>query len=646
MASTYDVVIVGAGPAGATAAYHCAAAGLSTLLVDRKSFPRVKVCGDGLTPRALRALERMSRSIVADEWPRIEGIRLVRDGKTGNLFFANEPPPFTFGTVVPRRILDDRIRRAAAEVGAEFRDVTSATGLVFNREGAVIGVRLSTPERQILCPSRLTILADGAHGRLSRKLQGNGSTNQPHRGIAVRQYVEGVSELAPFFEVRPISSPSGSLLEGYAWIFPVSPGVANIGLGILNRRRPVDTGSLGALFSAFIYDLARADSRFARAVPVGPLEGGTLSTSMNDPFALPRGVLCVGDAAGLVNPFTGEGIATALESGELAAQTAIRTLKASSGGRSGRTYARSLVRAHGRQWRLRASSRHLSWLLSLAPPKVQNQPGGQIFPALRTLALDEMPAPRAGISPLVAMIDTATDSVVRDLRKRIATCLKRTDTVLAELGRILCSPGESPAIWPLIIAAQIATEPLQDPVVRRGFLALALSSLAASLLEEAGDAADAESENTLAIMVGDCFLTEATAVASRLPQVSYRRVAAASLATSRALLAESAVPSGGTPASRIRSVSEAAAGLVLDATGEFSQSRTGLLRSVGWCAETVDLLFRSDAQPNDVTAEQLFAHLAVELASDVPLPLAAMERKLRVLARDRVRQLAAQDRSA
>jgi len=646
MASIYDVLIVGAGPAGGAAAYHCAAAGLSTLLVDRKPFPRVKVCGDGLTPRALRALARMNHSIIEGGWPKIEGIRFVRGGESGDLLFAHEPPPFSFGAVVPRRVLDDRIRQAAAGAGAEFRDATSVTGLASDREGAVTGVWLAASEGQIFCPSRLTILADGAHGRLARKLQGNGATSQPYRGLAVRQYVEGVSELAPFFEVRPISASSGSLLEGYAWIFPVGPGVANVGLGVLNRRRPLEGGSLGALFSAFVHDLAQTDSRFARAVPVGPLEGGTLSTSMTDPFALPRGVLCVGDAAGLVNPFTGEGIAAALESGELAAQTAIRSLHASSGRLSGRPYARSLVRAYGRQWRLRASSRHLSWLLSLSPPTGQNQPRGRILPALRALALDETPAPRSGITPLVAMIDTATDSVVRDLRKRIAARLKQTDTVLAELGRILCSPGESPAIWPLIIAAQIANEPLQDPLVRRGFLALALSSLAASLLEEARDSAEAESENTLAIMVGDCFLTEATVVASRLPQASYRRVAAASLATSRALLTESLVPFGETPASRIRSASEAAASLVLDAAGDFSSSRAGLLRCVGWCAETVDLLFQYDARPNAGTAEQLLAHLAVKFASNVPLPLAAMERKLRVLARDTLGELAARDRSA
>lgn len=645
MASTYDVVIVGAGPAGGTAAYHCAAAGLRTLLVDRKPFPRVKVCGDGLTPRALRALARMDPSMVSEKWPRIEGIRFVLGRENGDLLFTHEPPPFTFGAVVPRLVLDDNIRRAAAVAGAEFRDATSVTALAFDRAGDVNGVWLAASDGQIFCPSRLTILADGAHGRLARQIQGNGAASQRYRGLAVRQYVEGVSELAPFFEVRPLSTSSGSRLEGYAWIFPVGPGIANVGLGVLNRSRPLEGESLGDLFGDFLHDLERTDARFAQAVPAGPLEGGTLSTSMTDPFALPRGVFCVGDAAGLVNPFTGEGIAAALESGELAARTAILDLNAARGSSSGRPYARSLVRTYSRQWRLRSSTRHLSWLLSLPPPNGQNRLG-RILPALRALALDETPAPRPGIGPLVAMIDTATAAAVRDLRKQIATRLKRTDAVLAELGRILCSPGVSPSIWPLIIAAQIADKAVQDPLVRRGFLSLALSSLAAEILEEARDSSEAESENTLAIMVGDCFLTEATVVASRLPQDSYRRVAAASLATSRALLTESSRPFGAASTSRLRSTSETAANLVLDAAGEFSSSRVGIVRCADWCAEIVELLFEYDARPNAETAEQLLTRLAVEFATNLPLPLVTMERKLRVVARDTLRELAAQDRSA
>src|SRR5256885_16406545 len=118
MAAT-DVLIIGAGPAGAAAAYHTARAGLATILVDRKSFPRGKVCGDGLTPRALRALDRIG--VIDDDLlsSRVTGVRLIRGGTPPVvLTLATEPGRFNFGAVIPRTVLDDRIRKAAEAAGA------------------------------------------------------------------------------------------------------------------------------------------------------------------------------------------------------------------------------------------------------------------------------------------------------------------------------------------------------------------------------------------------------------------------------------------------------------------------------------------------------------------------------------------------
>jgi menaquinone-9 beta-reductase len=642
MPSTYDVVIVGAGPAGGAAAYHCAAAGLSTLLVDRKPFPRVKVCGDGLTPRALRALARMNLSSVTDGWPRIEGIRLVGARETGTLQFDDEPAPFDFGAVIPRRILDDEIRRTAEAAGAEFRDAVDVTDLGYDREGTVTGVWLRAATRRTWCAAPLTVLADGAHGRLSRQLQGEGATRNAHRGIALRQYLQDVVDLGPFFEVRPIALRDGSRLEGYAWIFPVGTGTANVGLGILNRSPAAERDSLSTLFADFVGALARTDPRFRRAEPAAPLEGGTLATAMTDPAALPRGVLCVGDAAGLVNPFTGEGIAAALESGELAARVAVATLTAS----GGPSYRRLLTRTYSTHWRLRASPRHLAWQLSLSPPGARTGSLGRVSPALRALALDRPSTPRPRIAPLVAAIDPVTATMIGRLRRRIGARLRRTDAVLAELGRRLCSPADSSALWPLVVAAQAVTGPVHDPLVQRGFLALALSSLARSILEDARDATDAAGDNSVAIMVGDCLLTEAAAVACRLPRSPYRRVVAASLDASRALLARSAAET--IPLVGPRSAAETAAALALDCTDGGGAARGAILASVGWCAETIELLFRQDTSPSRGIADELRARVAVDVAGldDLPRRLAAMLRRTREVARGSLAPPAAQQRSA
>ncbi len=638
MPSIHDVVIVGAGPAGGAAAYHCAAAGLATLLVDRKPFPRVKVCGDGLT---LRALARMNLSAVTDGWPKIKGIRLVGARETGTLQFDDEPPPFGFGAVIPRRILDDEIRRTAEAAGAEFRDAVDVTDLGYDHEGTVTGIWLRAGTRRTWCPARLTVLADGAHGRLSRLLQGEGATRNAHRGIALRQYLQDVVDLGPFFEVRPVAWRDGSRLEGYAWIFPVAAGTANVGLGILNRSPVAERDALSTVFADFVGALARTDPRFRRAEPAAPLEGGTLATAMTDPAALPRGVLCVGDAAGLVNPFTGEGIAAALESGELAARAAVATLTAS----GGPSYRRLLTRTYATQWRLRASPRHLAWQLSLSPPGGRTESLGRVSPALRALALDRPSTPRPRIAPLVAAIDPVTATMIGRLRRRIGARLRRTDAVLAEVGRRLCAPADSSALWPLIVAAQAVTGPVHESLVWRGFLALALSSLARSILEDAHDATDAVGDNSVAIIVGDCLLTEAAAVACRLPRLPYRRVVAASLDASRALLARSVetIPLAGP-----RSAAETAAALALDCTDGAGTARGAILASVGWCAETIELVFRHDTRPSRGIADQLRARVAVDVAGldDLPRRLAAMLRRTREVARDSIAPAAAQQRSA
>jgi geranylgeranyl reductase family protein len=586
MERRYDVVIVGAGPAGSAAAYHCASAGLSTLLVDRKSFPRPKVCGDGLTPRALRGLARMKLESLTEGCARILGIRFIRGIETGEFSYAHEPAPFDFGVVIPRLLLDNRIRQAAEGAGAEFAGEAQATALAFDSTRAVKGVWVHGAFGTSFCEARMTILADGANGRLSRKLRGDGRATAPFRGFALRQYLSGIGHLDPYFHVYTLPPSDGFRLAGYAWVFPVDEGIANVGVGILTGNVPRHTTRLDSLFSEFIERLALTDHRFTKATPMGPIEGGPLSTSMLDPWDLPPGVLRIGDAAGLVNPFTGEGIAYAIESGELAGQSVANALRASNArSPSSSEYARTLVTRHGRLWRLRASRRHLPWLLSSNLSKEATRNQMQVLRAVRNVALDQ--------EPVQTPCPTAsTEAFLNTMRARVAARLRRTDALLAELGYELCAT-DAPALLPLVIASQLGTSrTLQDSTVRRGLLATTLFSLAADILREVRDPAGnvANRDNTLAITVGDCLVTEATALAARLPQGLYQIISTACLTAVRALLIQS---SKAAEVQRFESYYDAlaaptlvAASLVMETANVPEARSRATLETIRWYART------------------------------------------------------------
>ena len=172
MRNDYDVVVVGAGPAGASAAYHAASAGLKTLLLDRKRFPRAKVCGDWLTPRAVRALARIGLGHAFDAHTRVAGVRMQGSGVDLGVSYAAEPPPYDFGLVVPRSVLDQQIATAAVSAGAEFVDDVSVEGVVTTASERIAGVAVRHPRKTSSVRARVTIVADGATGRIGRLLTG------------------------------------------------------------------------------------------------------------------------------------------------------------------------------------------------------------------------------------------------------------------------------------------------------------------------------------------------------------------------------------------------------------------------------------------------------------------------------------------
>ncbi|MCW1957799.1 MAG: geranylgeranyl reductase family protein [Mycobacterium sp.] len=307
-----DVVVVGAGPSGSSAAAWACRAGLEVLVIDASEFPRDKACGDGLTPRAVVELQRLGLGDWLDGRIRHHGLRLTGFG--GEVEVPWPGPSFpAASSAVPRTELDDRIRKAAESSGASMLLGCKAVDVDRDSAGRVTAVILADG-RRVAC--RWLIVADGARSTLSRVL-GRQWHQQTVYGVAARAYLGSPRSGEPWISSDlELRSTDGHVLPGYGWIFPLGNGEVNLGVGALaTAKRPADV-ALRPLIKHYA-DLKRDSWGFdgpPRAVSSALLPmGGAVSR-----VAGPNWVL-VGDAAACVNPLNGEGIDYGLETGRLAA---------------------------------------------------------------------------------------------------------------------------------------------------------------------------------------------------------------------------------------------------------------------------------------------------------------------------------------
>jgi menaquinone-9 beta-reductase len=307
-----DVVVVGAGPAGSATAHFLAARGLDVLLLDRSDFPRDKTCGDGLTPRAVSVLDRMGllpRLLGVGQ--RIGGYEVTApNGRvTGGALPQGRDVP-GFALVVRRRVLDQAILDRAVASGAGFEAGVTALGVEPEPDGVrVVGRRDGRP---VTFVARLCVVATGAAIGF---LRGAGVLRaMPPAMLAARTYLEDVPPLVRRDRLQ--LHFDGAPLPGYGWVFPVSASAANVGVGYFPGRRSMPTAA--AAFERFV-GTERMRRLLGGARPSGALERYPIRVDfLTAPRSAER-MLLVGEAAGLVNPLTGEGIDYALESGELAA---------------------------------------------------------------------------------------------------------------------------------------------------------------------------------------------------------------------------------------------------------------------------------------------------------------------------------------
>ncbi|MEZ0492571.1 geranylgeranyl reductase family protein [Kineococcus sp. TBRC 1896] len=324
-----DVLVVGAGPAGATLARHLADAGRRVLVLEKSSFPREKVCGDGLTPRAVHELDQLGlRTGTSEGWIRNQGLRLLGGGVRMQVPWPEITDFPSYGLVATRSSFDQALVEHARAGGATVAERTSVTGPVLDeRTGHVVGVtarpvdekgRKAGDARTYRAP--VVVAADGVGGRLALSM-GLAKRDDRPLGIAVRTYFTSPRHdddwMEAWMELREADSSAGPLLPGYGWVFGVGDGTSNVGLGVL------DPGSGDVDYR----DLLRRwvsgmppEWRFREEDQVGPIRGAALPMAFNRTPHYTRGLVLIGDCGGMVNPFNGEGIAYAMQSGRLAAR--------------------------------------------------------------------------------------------------------------------------------------------------------------------------------------------------------------------------------------------------------------------------------------------------------------------------------------
>ena len=308
-----DVVVIGAGPAGSSAATWAARGGRDVLLVDSAEFPRDKTCGDGLTPRAVHEMQLLGLASWLDGHIRHHGLRLSGFGADIEISWPGPSFPAR-SSAVPRMDLDDRIRQVAGEAGAAMRLGVKAVGVKHDSSGRVDAVLLADGTT-VGC--RTLIIADGARSTLGREL-GRKWHQETVYGVAARGYLATPRSAEPWISSDlELRSGDGQVLPGYGWIFPLGNGEVNIGVGALaTLKRPADV-ALRPLMKHYT-DLKREAWGFEgqpRAVASALLPmGGAVSG-----VAGPNWML-IGDAAACVNPLNGEGIDYGLETGRLAAE--------------------------------------------------------------------------------------------------------------------------------------------------------------------------------------------------------------------------------------------------------------------------------------------------------------------------------------
>jgi geranylgeranyl reductase family protein len=333
-ASDADVIVVGAGPAGSATAFHLAQRGLDVLVLEKTAFPREKVCGDGLTPRAVKQLIGMGIDTSPEAgWARNVGLRIIGGGHRLEIHWPDLATFPDYGLTRTRKDLDQILARQSVRAGARLLERTGVTGPVRDdRTGRIVGVTARTTDAdgtrhdEVTYRAPLVVAADGNSSRLSVAAGRERLENRP-MGVAVRTYYRSEAHTHDEWLESHLDLWDGDQrLPGYAWVFGLGDGTVNVGLGILDSGAAFGKVDYRALMQRWV-DRADPAYGFSEETRTEPVRGAALPMALNRKPSYADGLLLVGDSAGMVNPFNGEGIAYAMESGALAADVMSQALR-------------------------------------------------------------------------------------------------------------------------------------------------------------------------------------------------------------------------------------------------------------------------------------------------------------------------------
>lgn len=302
-----DIAVIGGGPAGAATAIRAARAGARVIVFEKGAHGRDKICGDGLTPRAVAALDELK--IPLDDAHLVDGLRMIAGKRERELPWSDGGRFPANGAVWPRRRLDAALVDAAADAGADVRFGAEAEP-VSDDDGRVTGVRVGSEQ----IAADLVVAATGAPGKVARMLGAVRDADEPY-GLAIRAYVESPRHDDRLIEAcLTVKDERGTWIPGYGWMFPCGDGTVNIGVGALSTMQGFKSLNLNRLLESY-----RALVREPWAIGPNLDRPRAWRLPMSAVKRHGPGWVAIGDAAGLINPMNGEGIDYGLESGVLAA---------------------------------------------------------------------------------------------------------------------------------------------------------------------------------------------------------------------------------------------------------------------------------------------------------------------------------------
>jgi len=314
-----EVLVIGGGPAGASAGYWLSQLGHDVTIIEKKTFPREKTCGDGLTPRAVKQLHDMGLGDQLTQFHRYEGLRAKAHGRALEMHWPEHPIYPQHGYVVRRRELDMMVAKNAQSSGAHLLEGHEALTPILDRgfvRGAVITSKADNTTFEI--HAKYVIVADGANSRFGRALGTSRAKKWPY-GTAIRTYWESPRHAEPWIEsALDVKDRNGNSMPGYGWIFPVGDGTINIGVGLLSTFRDFKSVNTTHMLDSYAHMIAddwgiNPDTPTCKATSGRIPMGGSVGPKVGPTH------IVIGDAAGSVNPFNGEGIDYAYETAHMAA---------------------------------------------------------------------------------------------------------------------------------------------------------------------------------------------------------------------------------------------------------------------------------------------------------------------------------------